>query len=624
MNFLEDNINIIYGLRNKPKGNLLNHLRMMSVDQLKLIYNCWFPNKKLDNLKRVEMANKINSVIMNDFKDTLLKLLLKDIKNLEKIINKEEVSDYKNLITRGLVFVYNDEYFVPDDVKDNLINCLNDKDFVAKINQNEVLLIANVKIIIYGLLELDSFFDICRKEFNLVFDKEKAIDELEKLFEIKTIDDKKYIGYKDFDFDGEYETLARPLPYNKDFAEEMAYLTMISFQLIFLLKSINKDKNDLGCLISQLLMRPYDVIELLKVLSKKFKLNNEKQEILKKELIKLQDEIIYWVDNGEKTTFKRAREYSLISKPKDKKLKSCLELLNKDALNKLYKRYNVTTIAELVPLIMNNFSEYTFDFNEELDNISLLLKNDIIEELVRSYEIESGYYFIYNNKVLLPDEIRNELVMACNMNEAINYDYISEYILINGMIKRSKLQEILKEYHNIKCTLNELDRLVSDREFWINGDYYQIDDDYTEFETNLILSNKDNIPYKILNPTDYNPHYLVSDIADEVRQVLFKTDIDEFDRRRFIGSFMLLLHLNIFNKDKFWELMRINNSIIKKEYYNEIVNIANKYKNIIPLWNYNGFSKNEIIGSKTKKEKVGRNDPCPCGSGKKYKKCCGS
>ena len=24
-----------------------------------------------------------------------------------------------------------------------------------------------------------------------------------------------------------------------------------------------------------------------------------------------------------------------------------------------------------------------------------------------------------------------------------------------------------------------------------------------------------------------------------------------------------------------------------------------------------------------KKNKVGRNDPCPCGSGKKYKKCCG-
>ncbi len=26
---------------------------------------------------------------------------------------------------------------------------------------------------------------------------------------------------------------------------------------------------------------------------------------------------------------------------------------------------------------------------------------------------------------------------------------------------------------------------------------------------------------------------------------------------------------------------------------------------------------------KTTTPKVGRNDPCPCGSGKKYKKCCG-
>jgi len=27
-------------------------------------------------------------------------------------------------------------------------------------------------------------------------------------------------------------------------------------------------------------------------------------------------------------------------------------------------------------------------------------------------------------------------------------------------------------------------------------------------------------------------------------------------------------------------------------------------------------------GKRNKKEKLGRNDPCPCGSGKKYKKCC--
>ncbi len=35
-------------------------------------------------------------------------------------------------------------------------------------------------------------------------------------------------------------------------------------------------------------------------------------------------------------------------------------------------------------------------------------------------------------------------------------------------------------------------------------------------------------------------------------------------------------------------------------------------------YNENKISEPIIIG-----KKVGRNEPCPCGSGKKYKKCCG-
>lgn len=38
------------------------------------------------------------------------------------------------------------------------------------------------------------------------------------------------------------------------------------------------------------------------------------------------------------------------------------------------------------------------------------------------------------------------------------------------------------------------------------------------------------------------------------------------------------------------------------------------------------FSDGELVGEKPivrEAPKVGRNDPCPCGSGKKYKKCCG-
>ena len=38
------------------------------------------------------------------------------------------------------------------------------------------------------------------------------------------------------------------------------------------------------------------------------------------------------------------------------------------------------------------------------------------------------------------------------------------------------------------------------------------------------------------------------------------------------------------------------------------------------------FADGELVGEKPivrEQPKVGRNDPCPCGSGKKYKKCCG-
>ena len=38
------------------------------------------------------------------------------------------------------------------------------------------------------------------------------------------------------------------------------------------------------------------------------------------------------------------------------------------------------------------------------------------------------------------------------------------------------------------------------------------------------------------------------------------------------------------------------------------------------------FEDGELVGETPivrEAPKVGRNDPCPCGSGKKYKKCCG-
>lgn len=74
---------------------------------------------------------------------------------------------------------------------------------------------------------------------------------------------------------------------------------------------------------------------------------------------------------------------------------------------------------------------------------------------------------------------------------------------------------------------------------------------------------------------------------------------------------------------------------------NEVLQLVMELSNNIRLWENNGYTPQEIFeefekpnlrplpdkpfkfgGSNVMGKKIGRNDPCPCGSGKKYKKCC--
>ena len=68
------------------------------------------------------------------------------------------------------------------------------------------------------------------------------------------------------------------------------------------------------------------------------------------------------------------------------------------------------------------------------------------------------------------------------------------------------------------------------------------------------------------------------------------------------------------------EALKDDLSLDKKD-IKKILEFAKKYKNKLPIWPFNGFSIEDLTSKK--EEKVGRNDPCPCGSGKKYKQCHG-
>ena len=76
--------------------------------------------------------------------------------------------------------------------------------------------------------------------------------------------------------------------------------------------------------------------------------------------------------------------------------------------------------------------------------------------------------------------------------------------------------------------------------------------------------------------------------------------------------------------DKLYKFFTKNFDISSIEQLNLIENEVIKFSNNTRLWILKGYTPEELSPTTViKKEKVGRNDPCPCGSGKKYKNCCG-
>ena len=77
--------------------------------------------------------------------------------------------------------------------------------------------------------------------------------------------------------------------------------------------------------------------------------------------------------------------------------------------------------------------------------------------------------------------------------------------------------------------------------------------------------------------------------------------------------------LNVINSvsDKKYEKIEDIIETFKEEYKDNL-----RFSSLSILYNSDVFSK--VLGEKenSKTVKIGRNDPCPCGSGKKYKKCC--
>ncbi len=216
-----------------------------------------------------------------------------------------------------------------------------------------------------------------------------------------------------------------------------------------------------------------------------------------------------------------------------------------------------------------DFYEKYYDNTENVANHLYLRK--LIDETYRSTDkIELYSYYYLCPGVISPEEIIDEIEMRPNV----------DYYLPQKM-------DILYAGRNEEEKLNSVQRKF--KKMLING--FAISEAEAEdilWEMKLDIKN------------DFSSMSMLQDFASDY----------EFKNEKQTQEFVSQLN-ELHNNTRMW--------ILKGHTPEELFEEERKHLQPLPKNDQDGS-----VGERTvvKEEKVGRNDPCPCGSGKKYKKCC--
>ena len=264
---------------------------------------------------------------------------------------------------------------------------------------------------------------------------------------------------------------------------------------------------------------------------------------------------------------------------------------------------------------------------------------------------------------MIPDEVKTlyasmnkTLLFAARERHQLVYSYIKAMVNLYGVFTPDKLIEIFnsqnsdfidsKEFFRIYYKFIARDQSFYLCEGYIISDYFENDDelyellaktknkqyyipdksqflnyaDDTYFEvTPQLNALKEYIEKNIINDEDED---VVGDLIDDIQLVCsmeepIQSVLDEFNRRDINFKSMqqvkdlMPLVTDVYNNTRIWS----NCGHTPTEIYDKVER---------PMMRTANMPVNVMINCRAAVEKIGRNDPCPCGSGKKYKKCCGN
>ncbi len=298
-------------------------------------------------------------------------------------------------------------------------------------------------------------------------------------------------------------------------------------------------------------------------------------------------------------------------------------------IEKILKKYikNKKELKELLKLIFNILL-LGYDVEEAIESIFEDKNINLGKDEEKFYDLLEDYSHIlpswslngYSEHEYLCDEEEFKDDFEELSDEEKLEIYVINYMGINGIISVDKLIEILNKEHNLKVTKKKLEKILKENDFPIVENYVCCMN-FSKEDFKDILSIKRLDKYKILEDID-EFIYELEENDDNLNAICEKYKLnkdikEELNFSMTIGMISEEILNNLLEDYKCYIPLKKQHQL-----YKELKKVSDKTR----TWVFNGFTLqelNEISKNDNKKEKTGRNEPCLCGSGKKYKKCCG-
>lgn len=372
------------------------------------------------------------------------------------------------------------------------------------------------------------------------------------------------------------------------------------------------------------------------------------------EIIKLQEEITKAEIKNVERIWKSVDE--------DFRLATLLDRMTKDELVKVARRYSVKGLtnlkkAEAVDKVRNTILNQSLDILNVMEENSFKFFKELLEGTgLRRYECNDLIYINYlRNRglaftgtiddelyVILPEELKGllekNLTKDIREKSKLNNQIIrtiAGMAYYYGVVSFESLKSSINNLFNVRMTEEALIVLVNDGQE-LGYDYIASDNYICHIDVEDMDMLLDKLNCMELDYCKFDKKALISagrpDFIEDNKQ---KTKLESALGELFVIDKKILMEemdgfiFAIKNEmpiseaiDNFLEAYEIQSD----EERNILVYELELFAKSIRRWSLKGYSQNEVEKSMQRvvnEVKIGRNDPCTCGSNKKYKKCCG-